>query len=71
VELLRGSPAHRAGVEPGDVVIAVDGRDVATAAQLRNALAASKVGAELKIIVLREGRRLELSITVEETRGRG
>jgi Do/DeqQ family serine protease len=71
VELLRGSPAHRAGVEPGDVVIAVDGRDVATAAQLRNALAAAKVGAELKIIVLREGRRLELSITVEETRGRG
>ena len=31
VELLRGSPADRAGVEPGDVVVEVDGRAVENA----------------------------------------
>jgi Do/DeqQ family serine protease len=71
VELLRGSPAHRAGIEPGDVVVAVDGRAVGTAAQLRNELAGARVGAELHVSLRREGRRLEISISVEEARGRG
>ena len=68
MELLRRSPADRAGVEPGDVVTAVDGRDVENAAQLRNELAAAKVGGELKLKVLREGRPREIRIPVEEAR---
>jgi serine protease Do len=71
VELLRGSPAHRAGVEPGDIVISVDGHPIGTAAQLRNALAASTVGTDLRFVVHREGRRVELTVRVEEARGRG
>jgi serine protease Do len=71
VELLRGSPAHRAGVEPGDIVISVDGHPIGTAAQLRNALAASTVGSDLRFVVRREGRRVELTVHVEEARGRG
>jgi serine protease Do len=71
VELLRGSPAHRGGVEPGDIVISVDGHPIGTAAQLRNALAASTVGSDLRFVVRREGRRVELTVRVEEARGRG
>jgi Do/DeqQ family serine protease len=66
LELLRGSPADGAGLEPGDVVVAVDGRPVADAAQLRNALAAAEVGRVLRLAVLREGRRREVRIPVEE-----
>ncbi len=68
VELLRGSPADRAGVEPGDVVVAVDGRPVEEAAQLRNELAAARPGAVLRFTILRERRRLEVRIPVEEAR---
>jgi serine protease Do len=71
VELLRGSPAHRGGVEPGDIVISVDGHPIGTAAQLRNALATSTVGTDLRFVVRREGRRVELTVRVEEARGRG
>src|SRR5262249_35781846 len=71
VELLRGSPAHRAGVEPGDVVVAVDGRAVQDAAQLRNALAAARVGVELRLTVRREGHRLPSPIPGGEARRRG
>jgi len=70
VELLRGSPADRAGIEPGDVVIAVDGRPVETASQLRNELAGARVGTELRLTVRREGRRLQVLIPIEEARGR-
>jgi len=68
VELLRGSPADLAGVEPGDVVVAVDGRPLQDAAQLRNDMAAAEVGKDLRLTVLREGRRKELTIHVQEAR---
>jgi Do/DeqQ family serine protease len=68
VELLRSSPADRAGIEPGDVVVAVNGRAVEDAAQLRNELARAQVGSELKLTVLRGGRRREIRVSVEEAR---
>jgi S1-C subfamily serine protease len=67
-ELLRGSPADRAGLVPGDVVIAVDGQNIRDAQALRRALAEAAVGATLRITVLREGRRFELSLDVLEAR---
>jgi Do/DeqQ family serine protease len=68
VELLRNSAADRAGVEPGDVVVAVEGRPVESAAQLRNELARAPVGSHLRLTVTRGSRRLELTVAVEETR---
>jgi Do/DeqQ family serine protease len=68
VELVQGSPADRAGVEPGDVVVAVNGRPIEGTAELRNALAQVEVGGELRLTVLREGRRREIRIPVEEAR---
>ena len=70
VELLRGSPADRAGIEPGDVVVAVDGRAVDTASQLRNELAGARVGTELRLTVRRRGRKVQILIPIEEARGR-
>jgi serine protease Do len=66
LELLRGSPADRAGLVPGDLVVAVDGQEVTDAAHLRNDLAAARVGAELRLRVLREGSTIEIRIRVEE-----
>jgi serine protease Do len=66
VELLRDSPADQGGIEPGDVIVEVDGRAVENAAQLRNELARAEVGATLRVTVLREGRRRTLRVRVEE-----
>jgi serine protease Do len=71
VELLRDSPADRAGLEPGDVVVEVDGRAVENAAHLRNELARAEVGSHLRVTVLREGRRRSLRIAVVEAGGTG
>ena len=66
VEMLRNSSADRAGVEPGDVVVAVEGRPVESAAQLRNELARAVVGSRLRLTVARGRRRLEITVAVEE-----
>ena len=67
-ELLRGSAADRAGVEPGDVVVAVNEQPLEDAAHLRNALAAAEVGSHLTLTVQRQGRSLRLRVMVEESR---
>jgi Do/DeqQ family serine protease len=66
IELLRGSPAARAGLRPGDIVVEADGHPVTDSAQLRNELAAVKVGDDLPVAVVRRGERLELVIHVAE-----
>jgi Do/DeqQ family serine protease len=71
VEMRRRSPAAAAGLEPGDIVVAVGGAPLQDAAQLRNALAAVEVGSRLKLSVLRDGRRLEIEVPVEEAQANG
>ena len=66
MELIRQSPADRAGVLPGDVIVQVDGHDVENAGQLRNELARAEVGSQLRVKLLRQGRTMELRIPVEE-----
>jgi serine protease Do len=66
LELVRGSPAVRAGLEPGDVLTAVEGRPIESAAQLRNELARATVGSTLRLRVVRDGRARDLRVAVEE-----
>jgi serine protease Do len=49
------SPARRAGLEPGDVIISVDGRPVDYVAQLQEAIAFRKPGEVVSVEVARKG----------------
>ncbi len=50
------SAAEDAGIKPGDVVIAIDGKDVLSSAQLRNAVGLRRIGDKVAITVLRDGK---------------
>jgi serine protease Do len=60
----RGGPADRAGMRAGDVVLAVNGKQIRTARGLIRAVAGETPGVEARVTVLRDGRRLELPIAV-------
>lgn len=62
------SPASRAGLLVGDILVAVGGRAVPTIEALRDLLGADQIGSRLRLVVLRGGNRQELSVEVGERR---
>jgi serine protease Do len=58
VEVLEDTPAARAGIRNGDVVVAFDGRPVTETRLLQRLIAAAPIGKDSRLTVLRtEGRR--------------
>ncbi len=60
------SPADQAGLKPGDVVVDINGREIDSAMDMRNTIGLLRIGQQLKINVLREGRQKQLLATIEE-----
>lgn len=60
------SAAHRAGLEPGDVITAVNGTEIFSFSQLKTAVEASD-GAPLDMKVWREGELLDFTMTAKPT----
>jgi serine protease Do len=68
--LVRGvepdSPASQAGVEPGDIILRFDGKEVERSVDLPRMVGATKPGNKSRITVFRRGSREELTVTVAE-----
>ena len=60
-----GLPAAAAGLRPGDVIVAVDGKPVTSAPQLVNRLDEHKVGDTIRLTVQRDGKPAELTATLK------
>jgi serine protease Do len=56
-DLVPGGPSQRAGLIPGDVVIAINGKGVKTSSELTREVARAKPGDALRLDVIRDGRR--------------
>ncbi|MBE3072991.1 MAG: PDZ domain-containing protein, partial [Acidobacteria bacterium] len=64
--MYRSSPAYQAGLRPGDVVVAFNGQRVEDAGQLLRLVADAKVGGTAAVSIIRDGKRMELRIPVEQ-----
>jgi serine protease DegQ len=62
--VLRGGPADKAGIKPGDVLLEVQGRPVADPAAMLNLIAALAPGSAATMKVKREGQDVDASVTV-------
>jgi S1-C subfamily serine protease len=62
------SPAQRAGLREGDLLIALDGQPVAGVDDLHRVLSDVKAGANSELVVLRGTERLQIGIRPEEAR---
>jgi serine protease Do len=64
-QMSRDSAAYRNGLEPGDVIISVNGTTIADPSQFVRLIADSSIGATVRIEILRDGRRSTLRIPIE------
>lgn len=65
-DVVQGSAAAKAGLRRGDVIIAVSGKPVVSAAQLRNRVGLVRLGETLEIEFLRNGTRLTANARIAE-----
>ncbi|WP_422290916.1 DegQ family serine endoprotease [Hydrogenophaga sp.] len=60
------SPAAKAGLEPGDIILKFDGRDIEKSVDLPRLVGNTRPGSKSSVTVFRRGSQRELSITVVE-----
>jgi serine protease Do len=61
-----GSPADKAGLEPGDIITRFDGKAIDKAADLPRMVGGTKPGTRSNLTVFRRGANKDLAITVAE-----
>ncbi|MFQ5995884.1 MAG: DegQ family serine endoprotease [Acidiferrobacterales bacterium] len=65
-EVLSGSPASKAGIKSGDVIIGFDGKEVEDQTALRNIVARTPVGKRVKVRVIRDKRSKTINVLIGE-----
>lgn len=75
------SPADKAGLQaarrvegrfvPGDYILSIDGRPTPDTESLRRILASRKVGDRIDLVIVRDGRRATITVTLESARPPG
>jgi serine protease Do len=63
------SPAERAGLKPYDIILAVDGRDIAANEELIRDISGRQPGTIARLDVMREGRRQTTAVKLTERPG--
>ncbi|MBI5135748.1 MAG: DegQ family serine endoprotease [Nitrospirae bacterium] len=72
-QVVEGGPAAQAGVLAGDVITRINGQPVPSVTALRNAIGLQRVGTEVQVLVLRDGKEQAFKMVVsgEEARVKG
>jgi serine protease Do len=64
-QMSRDSAAYRNGLEPGDIIISVNGTAIVDPSQFVRLIADSTIGSTARIEILRDGKRTTLRIPIE------
>src|SRR6266542_324016 len=65
-EVMTGSPAAQAGVQPGDVVRKFDGHDVKNFNALRSLVAQTQLNKQVELEIMRDGKSLKVKAQIKE-----
>ncbi len=65
-DVMKGSPAHKAGVLRGDIITRFNGKRLRDVASLRNMVAQTRIGSEVELIILRKGKEYSVRVKIVE-----
>lgn len=66
VDVVEGSPADKAGLQRGDVIVEFDGKKIDNPSQLKNLVAMTKPGQTVTLEIIRDGKPMRLEVTIGE-----
>jgi serine protease Do len=65
-DVVENGPAHKAGIQRGDVIIRFNGQEVDSQHELPTMVAYLPVGTEVEVVVLRKGEEMKFKVVLEE-----
>jgi serine protease Do len=63
-DVVKDSPAQKAGIERGDIIVSFDGKTIASAHELSRTVAGTAPNTKAKVEVIRSGKRQALTVQV-------
>jgi serine protease Do len=69
LQVLEGTPAERAGIEPSDLLVELDGEPVTDATALQRLMVQERIGRAVQARVLRNGRERRVELVLDELDG--
>lgn len=61
-----GSPAEKAGLKPGDIILSINDTDITQATQVKTTVSLLRAGSNVKIKIKRKGQAMTLTATVTD-----
>lgn len=61
-QVVKDSPAEKAGIKPGDVITEANGQTIRNANQLRTLVGLLRIGTEVKLNIIRDGKQQTINI---------
>ncbi len=68
-DVIAKSPAEKAGIEPGDVILELDGRSVSTSGELTAIIAQRRAGDKVNLTIWRNKKKITKTVTLESRDG--
>jgi len=68
-EVSKDSPAEKAGLKQGDIILEMDGKKMETDTMLRNDVAMLSPGTKVKLLVFRDGKQQKKTVTIASRPG--
>ena len=65
-QVFEGSPAEKAGLKVGDIVVEIDGKKTKNSQEVVREVLKKKVGQKIELDAIREGKRIKVEVTTTE-----
>ena len=65
MDVLEDMPASNAGIQPTDIILEVNGKEVRTTSELQSEIALYRAGDEVKLTIWRDGKEISKTVTLK------